>query len=404
MASEILMPKLGLTMKTGTVTKWLKEVGDPVAAKEPIIEMETEKLTNVIEAPADGVLLSKIGVVGERYPIAFVLGYVGQPGEDVPGAEAPKAAEADTAAPAAGAAAAPAAACAKSGDGGRIFISPVARKLAQQRGIDYTGIRGTGPNGRIVKADIESYVAPAAASPAPVCAPSAVEPDELIPYSGMRRAIGENMLRSWTQIPMVTHHVTADAGALVAFRAALNEGVDKSEKVSVNDIIMKITAAALEKMPIMNSSLTDEGIIKHRRVNLGMATAVDNGLIVPVVHNANKKGLLTISAECKELAKKARNGGLMPENIQGGTFTVTNLGGYGSVDSFTPIINSPEAAILGVGRMVDTVVPAGDGFAVHPMITFSLTYDHRIIDGAVAAEFMQIFLRLFANPQRAVLN
>lgn len=411
MATEILMPKLGLTMKNGTITRWLVNVGDAVKEKDPILEIETEKLTNTVEAPADGVLIKRLGEVGDKFDVSAVVGYIGQPGESV--GDAP----AEEAAPEAAEKSAPDAkksASAKN-EGGRIFISPLARKLAEQRGIDYTKIKGSGPNGRIVKADIEAYVPEAEKAPAPSMAAAVTEAvlpetvleagDTVVPYSGMRRAIGEKMHRAAMEIPMVTHHVSADASALVRFRTSLNAGAaDKSEKVSVNDIIMKITAAALEKMPIMNSSLTAGGIVLHKRVNLGMATAIDGGLLVPVVHDANMKGLLRISRECKELAAKARSGGLVPENMQGGTFTVTNLGGYGSVDSFTPIINLPEAAILGVGRMVDTVVPGADGFEVRPMISFSLTYDHRILDGAAAAEFMKIFLELFAKPERACLS
>lgn len=412
MATEILMPKLGLTMKNGTINRWLVKEGDAVNEKDPILEIETEKLTNTVEAPASGVLLKKLGEAGDKFDVSAVVGYIGQPGESVGRDTSPASEEtpAETAAPGEKKTAP------VKNEGGRIFISPLARKLAEQRGIDYTKVTGTGPNGRIVKADIEAYVpAPAAKSAIAAAALSAAETvlsaaepeegDTVIPYAGMRRAIGEKMHRAAIEIPMVTHHVTADASALVRFRTMLNEtAADKSEKVSVNDIIMKLTAVALEKMPILNSSLTADGIAVHKRVNVGMATAIDGGLLVPVVHDANMKGLLRVSAECKELAKKARSGGLVPEDMQGGTFTVTNLGGYGSVDSFTPIINLPEAAILGVGRMVDTVVPGAEGFEVRPMMTFSLTYDHRILDGAAAAEFMKIFLDLMAKPERACLS
>lgn len=412
MATEILMPKLGLTMKNGTITRWLVNEGDAVNEKDPILEIETEKLTNTVEAPASGVLLKKLGEVGDKFDVSAVVGYIGQPGESVGGGDTAPAAEAAPAETAAPEEKKPAPV---KNEGGRIFISPLARKLAEQRGIDYTKVTGTGPNGRIVKADIEAYVPAPAEKPAPAAAAPAAETvlpaaeleegDTVIPYAGMRRAIGEKMHRAAMEIPMVTHNVTADASALVRFRTMLNEtAADKSEKVSVNDIIMKLTAVALEKMPILNSSLTADGIVVHKRVNVGMATAIDGGLLVPVVHDANMKGLLRVSAECKALAKKARSGGLVPEDMQGGTFTVTNLGGYGSVDSFTPIINLPEAAILGVGRMVDTVVPGAEGFEVRPMMTFSLTYDHRILDGAVAAEFMKIFLDLLAKPERACLS
>ena len=417
MATAILMPKLGLTMKNGTIVRWLVNVGDAVNEKDPILEIETEKLTNTVEAPASGVLIKKLGETGDKFDVSAVVGYIGQQGESVgeetPGAAAAEQSKADCAAQ-------PVSAAAPAADRGeRIFISPLARKIAEQRGIDYKNIQGSGPNGRIVRADVEAYAAEQAVKqqeakqqPQPAPAQNTVLPpadleegDTVLAYAGMRRAIGEKMHRAATEIPMVTHHVTADASALVSFRARLNEAAaDKSEKVSVNDIIMKLTAVALEKKPIMNSSLTADGIVLHKRINVGMATAVDGGLLVPVVRDANIKGLLRVSAECKLLAKKARSGQLVPEDMQSGTFTVTNLGGYGSVDSFTPIINLPEAAILGVGRMVDTVVPGQDGFEIRPMLTFSLTYDHRIIDGAVAAEFMQIFLELLAKPERACLN
>ena len=425
MASEILMPKLGLTMKNGTLVKWLREEGDRVAFGEPLFEVETEKLTNTIEAMADGVILKKTAAEGEKYEVGAVLGYIGEPGEscgDEPVAAVTAAADEPDAASYAADAKDTSASEAKKPSDRRIFISPLARKLAEKHGIDISKVKGTGPNGRIVKADIENYAAsaPAAATPdAPAHAPAApaasadavfpvMEPEEgdrILPYSGMRKAIGDNMFRAWMTVPMVTHNVTIDASAMMDLRKSLNAGVaEKEERISVNDIIMKITAAALAKMPVINSSLCDKGIIIHKKINIGMATAVDNGLLVPVVHDADKKGLLTISKECRDLAGKARSGGLDYENMDGATFTVTNLGGYGSVDSFSPIINPPQAAILGVGRAVDTVVPAEGGFAVHPMMTFSFTYDHRIIDGAAAAEFMKIFMELFTNPVRAVLD
>jgi pyruvate dehydrogenase E2 component (dihydrolipoamide acetyltransferase) len=408
MALEILMPKLGLTMKTGTVVKWLREEGDAVREKDPVLEIETEKLSYTIESPGDGVLLKKIAEVGEKYPIAFVVGYVGAAGEEIPEtetadakhdvpatstedafpakADVPKVAETFPTDPK---------------QGQRIFISPVAKKLAAEMKIDYRQIPGTGPNGRIVKADVLRY---AETRPASQLTTSAI-PDETIPYIGMRRAIGENMLQAWLTIPMVTHHVMAKADDLLAYRRMINRGVqDKSDRISINDLLIKIVAIALRKTPMMNSSLAGGEIILHGHVHVGMATALEKGLIVPVIRDADKKNLLELSREAKDLAFRARNGSLEPDDLQGATFTVSNLGGYSSVDFFSPIINPPQAAILGVGRVKEVAVPVEGEIKVCSQIGLSLTYDHRIVDGAVAAGFMKTVMQLMENPARSVLE
>ncbi len=398
MAVEILMPKLGLTMKTGTIVKWLKEEGETVRSKEPLLEIETEKLSHEIESPIDGILLKKLAVVGEKYPIAFIVGYVGQPGEEIPAAAGTVAA-ADTAAD--GKLPVRNAVLQEAPFAKRIFISPLARKLAGSLGLDYKKIKGTGPNGRIVKADVLRF---SEEQRTDVAAIESAEDDTVIPYSGIRRAIGENMLQAWTTIPMVTHHVMADVGALLEYRAMLNNGaVERSEHVSINDLILKLTAVALEKTPAVNAALTDDGIVRYKRVHLGMATALDNGLVVPVIRDANRKNLLVLSKEAKDLAARARSGSLSPDALHGATFTVSNLGGYGSVDLFTPIINPPEAGILGIGRITDTAVPVNGEITIRPLIGLSFTYDHRIIDGAVAAEFIRTLIQLLENPARAVL-
>ena len=399
MAEQILMPKLGLTMKTGTVVKWFKDEGDSVAVKEPVLEIETEKLSYQIESPAPGILIKKIAAVGQKYPVSHVLGYIGSPGERV---------EADSAAAVADVSVASVAGYDEKpvetvpvyvpAHGTRIFISPVAKKLASSLGIDYWKISGTGPNGRIVKADIQKFVD----SPPSVSRVS--EEDTIIPYTGIRQAIGENMLNAWATIPMVTHHVMADVTELVEYRARLNKDVtDKNEKISVNDLIIKLTATALADTPIINSSMTDKGIVLYRHVHIGMATSIDDGLVVPVIRDANIKSLLRICKEAKDLASRARAGALGFNDTAGGTFTVTNLGGYGSVDLFTPIINPPQAAILGVGRVVETAVPVNSEITIRSMMGLSFTYDHRIIDGALAAEFVKKIMQLLENPWRSAL-
>jgi pyruvate dehydrogenase E2 component (dihydrolipoamide acetyltransferase) len=400
MADKILMPKLGLTMTTGTVVKWLKDEGDPVNEKEPVLEIETEKLTYAVECPSKGVLIKKLAAEGGKYPIASVLGYVGTAGEAIPdlpvaGASV-KAAAADSRTPSA--------AIRVPERGKRVFISPVAKKLAASVGIDYRQIAGTGPNGRIVKADVVRFNDSRAAARDTAAWDRPERRDTVVPYTGIRETIGENMSRAWAAIPMVTHHVSAYVGAMLEYRAMLNAGVnDKSEHVSINDLLLKLVAAALARFPKMNSSLTDAGIVIHGRVHLGMATALDNGLVVPVIRDADRKGLLAISRDAKELSSRAKSGGLTPDDFADGTFTVSNLGAYGSVDFFTPIINPPQAGILGIGRIRETPAVVNGNIEARPMIGLSLTYDHRIIDGAVAAEFVKVFMGLLENPARSVL-
>jgi pyruvate dehydrogenase E2 component (dihydrolipoamide acetyltransferase) len=409
------MPKLGLTMKTGTVIKWLKNEGENVREKKPLLEIETEKLSYIVESPADGVLLKILAAAGEKRPVSTVIGYIGEPGEKVPDSALPAQA-ADKEQPVSAQSVAPQSggvpqqgAASQSSDvspepkaGGRIFISPVAKKLAASMGIDYRRVKGSGPNGRIVKADILSSKQASLEDAADDGHNPAAH---LINYAGLRRAVGETMQKAWTTIPMVTHQVSADAGALVDYRALLNAYItdisDKSDRVTIGELLLKLTAAALAATPVMNSSLTDEGIVRHGRINLGMATALDGGLIVPVIHDADRKGLLTISREAKDLAERARSGALSPDEVYGATFTVSNLGSYGSVDFFTPIIDPPQAAILGIGRVTDTVAAVSGEIKIRPMVGLSLTYDHRIIDGATAAEFIKTLMKLMLNPARA---
>ncbi|MDR0469131.1 MAG: 2-oxo acid dehydrogenase subunit E2 [Peptococcaceae bacterium] len=330
-------------------------------------------------------------------------------------------ASADIAAPAA----AGVQAVSASQEGKRISISPLARKMAEQLGLDYRQITGTGPGGRIDKEDVLTFAAvqknvamqtidkASATSPAPqtVTAPAATLPAPpgsgytVVPYAGMRKAVGERMQYAWTHIPMVTHHVRADVGALLELRRQLNEGVeDKNLHFSINNLLLKITAIALAKMPVMNATFENDEIRIHDHVNLGMATALDNGLIVPVIHGAESKSLAEISGEAKDLAEAARSGRLTADNVSGGTFTVSNLGGYQSVELFTPIINPPQAAILGVGLVMETAVPIDGEIRVRSLMGLSLTYDHRVMDGAVAAAFMRMYMELLEKPLQALLR
>ena len=435
MAKEIVMPKLGLTMTEGTVSKWLKKVGDEVKEGEPLFEVETDKLTNTIEASASGVLRHIFVEEGTTVPLFGKLAIVAAADEDISallGGAAPAAA----AAPEAAAAPAPAAPARAAGE--RIIAAPAAKKLAKELGIDLALVTGTGPNGRITLDDVKNYK-PAPAAPVVEEAPktkasplaAAVAKDlgidlekigakdrilaedilhylestrekaaeeapreEVVPMNGMRKAIARNMLNSHMTSPTVTANLSVDMSAMKGYREQLKA---KEIKVSYTDLLVKFIAKALTEFPLLNCSVEDNKIIYKHYVNMGVAVALDNGLVVPNVTDADKKSLTEISKEIKELAKLAREGGLPMEKLQGGTFTITNLGMYG-IESFTPIINQPEVAILGVTTMEDRAVVRGGEIVIRPMMTLSLTFDHRVVDGSVAAEFLQRVKALLENP------
>ena len=420
MVAEIVMPKMGLTMTVGSVGKWLKKEGDPVSKGDHVAEVLTEKITNLVDSPADGVLLRISAPEGTTLPIGGVMGYVGAPGEALPGlppepsvASVPKEAIAAAQAP-------------QEDPGGfpeerpsRVRISPVARKMAQEHSIDYTRLQGTGPDGRITKEDIEAVLAsPAAAPQAPLPASGfeaapprgGVSPDAPLPgaiderpYSGVRRIIGDRMLASWSAAPKVTHHAWADAKALLELRASINETLEKEDRVSVTDMLVKITAMALRQKLFMNVSLRGERVVMFREVHLGVAVALEGALIVPVIRNADGKSLICISRELKDLSRRARENALAPEEISGSTFTLTNLGGYRSTEFFTPVINQPESAILGIGRTNDMPVAVDGEVVVRPMMALSLAHDHRVIDGAPAAEFLSLLIGLVEKPFQVFL-
>ena len=420
MVAEIVMPKMGLTMTVGSVGKWLKKEGDPVSKGDHVAEVLTEKITNLVDSPADGVLLRISAPEGTTLPIGGVMGYVGAPGEALPGlppepsvATVPKEAIAAAQAP-------------QEDPGGfpeerpsRVRISPVARKMAQEHSIDYTRLQGTGPDGRITKEDIEAVLAsPAAAPQAPLPASGfeaapprgGVSPDAPLPgaiderpYSGVRRIIGDRMLASWSAAPKVTHQARADAKVLLELRASINETLEKEDRVSVTDMLVKITAMALRQKLFMNVSLRGERVVMFREVHLGVAVALEGALIVPVIRNADGKSLICISRELKDLSRRARENALAPEEISGSTFTLTNLGGYRSTEFFTPVINQPESAILGIGRTNDMPVAVDGEVVVRPMMALSLAHDHRVIDGAPAAEFLSLLIGLVEKPFQVFL-
>lgn len=395
MATAVNMPKLGLSMKEGTVGKWLKNEGDIVKKGEVLLEVMTDKISNKIDAPVDGTLLKIIANKKAKLPVGGLLGIIGSAGEDISQLAAAGSAGKATVpakAPAGNAARTLNAAVAVAGE--RVKISPAARAMAEANGIDYSLLVGTGPEGRIVREDIEQAMAAREAS-------TDQRPTlEILPYEGMRQVIGENMANSWAIAPKVTQHVDVDLSALQALRATINEDVKDTEKISVTDILIKAVAKALGVYPKINSTLCADEIRVLQDINIGVAIAIPDGLVVPVVKEANKKSLAEVSKEVKDFAKRARKNKLDPEEMTGGTFTVTNLGGYGSVDYFTPIINQPESAILGVGRTVKKPVVMNDQIVIKPIMGLSFAFDHRVIDGAPAAEFLALLIKLIEQPHK----
>ncbi|MDI6707064.1 MAG: dihydrolipoamide acetyltransferase family protein [Bacillota bacterium] len=430
------MPKLGLTMTEGTVSKWYKAEGERVEQGEILLEVSTDKITNEVEAPAGGVvrkiLVEQGGSAGVTAPIAIIA----EENEDIgvllseSGAEVPE----STAEPKAEAK--PEKSRELNVEAGRGFIkaSPAAKKYARDNGVDLSMVKGTGPEGRIVEKDVYAYlqdnrakkVSPVAAKVAKefgvdlesidkesrimkddVLAAArktiAAAEDRRVAPSGMRRVIAERMSQSWHTAPMVTLNIEVDASQLKSFRASLKDVCEAhGAKLSFNDIIIKICAKALMEYPMVNASFDGEEIILHGNANVGLAVALDGGLIVPNVKAAQTKSLLEIAAETDQLVEKAKNNRLTKDEISGGTFTVTNLGMFG-ITTFTPIINQPESAILGVNAMVDRPVVVNGEVVVRPIMNLSLTIDHRMIDGADGAKFLARVKEIMENPALLLL-
>ena len=421
MAHEVLMPQLGLTMEEGTVSQWIKHEGDEVKVGDVILEITTDKLTNEVASEFEGVLLKIVAQEGEDIPVKGLLAYIGQPGEAVGGAApaaAPAAPTAVEAAPVAAPAAAPAPVAAA--NGARIRISPLARKTAAKLGVDYTNIVGTGTSGRIRQADIlaaaevqKNAPAPVAeAAPAPAAAPAAkpaaksaglelMEGDTVVKLAGMRKVVSERMWASHNEIPPVTQNIKVDVTELMKFRKMLLETTGK--KYSVNDLILKATAKCLRAHPEMLVSMDGNQIIQRAHVNLGMAVALDGGLIVPVIRDADKMGLDELAAAAKDLATRAKENKLGADEYKGSTFSVSNLGMFG-IETFTPIINQPDAAILGVCAIQDELALDEEGNVCKKQVMrLSVTLDHRLLDGAVVAKFQMDLRDLLQNPMSILL-
>ncbi|MDZ4060508.1 MAG: pyruvate dehydrogenase complex dihydrolipoamide acetyltransferase [Brevundimonas sp.] len=419
--TDILMPALSPTMEEGVLAKWHVKVGDTVKAGDVIAEIETDKATMEVEAVDEGEvtdILVAEGTEGVKVntPIAR-LKDEGGAAAPAPKADAPKAADSAEAPKAAPAAAAPAPAKAPAApakaDGARVFASPLARRLAAQGNIDLSAIKGTGPHGRIVKRDLEAAptgaARPAAASaPAAAAEPRKVQslaqmgiPDgsyDLVPLDGMRKAIARRLTDSFRDVPHFPLTIDCRIDGLLAARVKVNALLEKDGvKVSVNDFVIKASAMALKAVPEANASYSPEGIALHHHADVAMAVAIDGGLITPIIRKAETKTLSQIATESKDLAKRARDRKLKPEEFQGGTFSVSNLGMFG-IKAFASIINEPQGAIMSVGAGEQRPVVVNGQLAVATVMTVTLTCDHRVVDGAIGAKFLQVFKAMIEDP------
>jgi len=450
MASEIVLPQWGMEMQDGTIVRWLKQEGDTVAEGEPIVEVETAKLQTELESTASGILSRIVAQEGEIVPIRGVLCVIAEPGEELTPSAAPAAAASASPEPATQVAPA------SNGTGvPGVQVVPAARRLARERGVDLAQVRGSGPNGRIVLADVEAALqapaAPAAASPQPAgervpvvpaarrlarendvdlatvtgsgpqgriliedveaaiaarSAPPAPEPsaDGVVPLTGIRGAVAARMLQSI----QTTAQVTLTTEAIVTEAMQLRRGLSRHHaeeaggSIGPLPVVVKATAEALKRHPRMNAIETTgaDGTAQAQmlpEINIGLAVALDEGLVTPVIRGADGKSLAQLAAENRDLAARTREGRTRPEEISGGTFTITNLGAN-EIDGFTPIINPPQAGILGVGRVVEKPVIVNGEIVKGETMYLSLTFDHRVIDGAPAAAFLQTVKNLLEDP------
>jgi len=414
MANEVKLPRLGQGMEAGTITKWLKSPGDTVEKGEPLFEIDTDKVTQEVESDFAGVLL-KITLESGEAPVGQTIAYIGKEGEEVAATEEPEdtGAEASAEKPAKAEerepereegrrAAAEAAERVESrasapSNGGRIKASPLARRIARERGIDLATLKGTGPDGRIVAEDVErgEVARPTAAPAAPVPAGEV----ESVPLTNIRKTIARRLTAAW-QAPVFQLTVSADmarANELVARNRELNPDV----RVTVTDLLAKICAQALMRHRDVNVQYTEDALLKFPTANIGIAVAAPQGLIVPVVRSVERLSLAEIGAARADVVGRARESKLTTQDLEDGTFTISNLGMYG-IEQFVAVLNPPQAAILAVGATVDTPVVRDGAVQVRPMMTMTLTVDHRAVDGAVGADFLRTVKQLLEEPALAL--
>lgn len=444
MAKEVIMPALGMAQETGTLLAWLKKEGETITKGEPLMTVATDKTDVEIEAPASGILRNVTLQVGQDAPVGQVIAWILAPGETAPTAKgtavavAPSPTAADAIITGAVAATPVAARMAAehnidlrqlkaSGDriqkedvlaylaenrgqgaGGRVLASPKARRLAQEKGLELAAINGSGPEGAVLAADVltaqqqtiviqaEPLVAPI--QPVAPMAPITQSPNAL-PMSRAWRIMAQRLQQSWTTVPHFYLERDVNARRLVQWRNSAQQrlGAQTTVKITYTDLLVKLIAAALRKHPRLNASWQGEAIITNDAINIGLAVAVEDGLLVPVVQGADQLGLVEIATRRADLVEKAQTGKLVPADLANGTFTMSNLGMYG-VDRFNAIVNPPQAAILAVGAIADRVVPVDGQPSVQPMLTLTLSCDHRVVDGARAAQFLQALVAGIEDP------
>ncbi len=417
MAIDILMPALSPTMEEGVLAKWHIKVGDVLKSGDIMCEIETDKATMEVEAVDEGKVLEILVAEGTQgvkvnAVIARIEGEGDAPSK-APAAPAPVAVAPAAALTPVAVASAPAAT-----DGSRIMASPLAKRIAEAAGINLAQVTGTGPHGRIVKADVEAargqapqpaasvipaaavapIAAPAAAPRAPSPLPYAEGTYDIVPLDGMRRTIARRMTESFRDVPHFPLNIDLEIDKLLELRKQLNQvGAAQNAKVSVNDLVIKAAALACKRVPAANASYTPDGILIHHNADIAVAVAIDGGLITPVIRKAETKGLAAISDEMKSLADKARNRKLMPEDYAGGTFSISNLGMMG-IKSFMSIINEPQGCILSVGAGEQRPVVKNGALAIATVMSVTLTCDHRVVDGAIGSAWLAAFKSLIEEP------
>ncbi|MDN5332534.1 MAG: hypothetical protein PWP45_1759 [Tepidanaerobacteraceae bacterium] len=443
MAQIVRMPKLGLTMTEGTILRWLKKEGEEVKQGEPLLEIETDKVNLEEEAPVTGILRKILVPEGSVVEVGKEIAIIAEPDEPLPELEKssrPNALlnERSTVSEMENQQVLDGTDARDEEMAGKIKASPAAKRVAREHGVDLRMVTPTGPDGRIVEKDVLAFVESRKVRATPVAkkiaqekgidlsiiekpegeritkqdvmeaveaASSAKQEYSVIPWTGMRKAISEKMTKSKKEIPHFYLTLEVDMSKVLELKEKLAPKVQEMSgtKLSINDILIKACAVALAEFPAVNSSAGEEGILVKNRINIGLAVALENGLVVPVVRDADKKGLARISKETAELITKAREGKLLPDDYQGGTFTISNLGMY-DIEEFSAIINAPESAILAVGKiMKKPVVTEDDKIAVRPMMKMTLSCDHRVIDGALGARFLRRIKQLLEDPIEMLL-
>ena len=414
MPERVIMPQLGESVTEGTISKWLKSIGDEIKEYEPLLEINTDKVDSEIPSPGEGVLLAILVEEGAVVTVGTTLAWIGEVGEQIPGEDEPSTEEFSPS-PAGGdeiplqpiETAAPGETPTTGRDEDLGFISPVVKKISQEQNVDLRKITGTGLRGRITKKDVLNYLetsqqAPQDMSPEPfakkeIQSPQVI-PGDLLPHTIVRRSIADHMVKSKQASPHVSTVMEADLSSVVAHRNSNKKSFSR-DGVNLTFTAYFISAAVvgLKSYPMVNSSWLQDGIQIHKQINFGMATSLgDAGLIVPVIKNADQLSLLGLAGTINDLAARARNNALEPDEVQGGTFTITNHGTSGSLFA-TPIINQPQAAILGVGVIQKRVTVIEDAIAIRPMVYLTLTFDHRILDGAVADHFLSSVVESLEN-------